>query len=1172
MLKNLKIGTKILIAFSSIAILSVVVMGVIAFSTGRTTLQEEAFNKLTAVREMKANQIEDYFQQITNQIITFSADRMIVDAMRAFDDGLHDIEAELTLSDEDLVNLDARLYQHYENSFLSRLIPNLMQDVSVPDYWPEDERSRILQHLYITTNPNMVGSKHYLDNAGDGSRYSQVHELYHPIIRDYLERFGYYDIFLIDNDTGGHIAYSVFKEVDYGTSLLDGPYADTNFAEVYRAAREATNQNAVFIADFEPYEPSYNAQVAFIASPIFDGGKNIGVLVFQMPVDRINNIMTNNQQWANVGLGESGETYIVGDDNLIRNQSRFFIDDRDNYFRLIEELGVSVLTIERMKNLASVIRLQRINTPGTEAALSGEEGTMIFPDYRGVSVLSSYRPLDIPGLNWVIMSEIDEQEAFAPITQMAVTTIMGAALLIIVIVAFSFFFSRSITTPLNALTEHANALAQGKLDEAVTFQRKDEIGILAGNFDTMRQSIKTLIDELEEVNAGLEEEVAERTAELALSERKAASIIDKAADGIIVIDKASTIITWNPSAEKMFGYPAEEMLGQSLSAIMPEDYVGLHQRASTRAGETGQLAHPGVTHELEGLRKDGTIFSLELSIGTWELAGETYFSGILRDITERKAMQRAIDEANERIRSVVENAADAIITIDQHQHITLFNPTAEAIFGYMAEEVVGNPLTVLMSEDSRSIHPAEVDKFSEEDVTARNMDSRRNITGQRKDGSIFPAEASISKMVVNGETFYTAFFRDITERKAMEAQLQEAFAVISQQKERMEDELNIAREIQLSMLPLIFPAFPNRQEIGVHAALESAREVGGDFYDFYFTDEEHFCFIIGDVSGKGAPGALFMAVAKTLIKSRAMDDSSPASILTYVNNELARDNEACMFVTAFIVILNVNTGEFVYTNASHNPPYIKREHGGLERLDERHGPIVGGMENMVYLEETGQLFQGDMILLYTDGVTEAMDINEALFNEKRLVDLLNTRAYEDPEDLTDTILQAVMQFQSEAEQADDITILTVQFNQETAMTENRLLAIDITNDHAQMAVVEEQFETFCEQHALSASLRQKISIVLDELLNNVISYAYPDGEEHIIEIRIAISGKRLVVTITDDGVPFNPFGSMPPNTALTMEEREEGGLGLFLVKQMMDEHHYQRQINNNVVTLVKLIE
>jgi serine phosphatase RsbU (regulator of sigma subunit) len=249
-------------------------------------------------------------------------------------------------------------------------------------------------------------------------------------------------------------------------------------------------------------------------------------------------------------------------------------------------------------------------------------------------------------------------------------------------------------------------------------------------------------------------------------------------------------------------------------------------------------------------------------------------------------------------------------------------------------------------------------------------------------------------------------------------------------KVRMEGELKFARQIQMSMLPgdLAAPGYDNgHPAIDMAAALVPAREVGGDFYDYYFIDDDHLCFVIGDVSGKGAAAALFMAMGKILIKSRIQMQTSPAAVLTDVNEELSRDNQEFMFITVFIGVLNVRTGELVHTNAGHNPPYLVRSTGELVCLDQRHGPVVGPMKGITYQEGTLRLASRDLLLLFTDGVTEAMDPGETLFSDERLVDLLSTQAAPSPEALTKTTLNAVQTFMGGAKQADDITILALQY-------------------------------------------------------------------------------------------------------------------------------------------------
>jgi methyl-accepting chemotaxis protein len=490
------IRTKILAILCGVAIVSAGITSYIGYNSARDALEREAFNRLTAVREMKAAQIKDYFQQIGDQIITFSEDRMIIDAVRAFRSGFQGLAGELNVTQAQRDRFDDELSLYYENEFLARLNPNLERTAILSRYWPADLETRILQYYYIAANPHNTGSKLQLNEATDGSRYSAAHRLYHPIIRDYLERFGYYDIFLVDPETG-HIIYSVFKEVDFGTSLISGPYRDTNFARAFEAARTAPFAEFVRLVDFEPYHSSYSAPASFIASPIYDDSQLLGVLVFQMPVDRINDVMTSKKQWSQVGLGESGETYIVGDDYTLRNQSRFLIEDRDDYLRVIEAAGVPRSTVAAIANLNSTIGLQEVRTEGTEAAQRGETGTRIFVDYRGVSVLSAYRPLDIPDVDWVVMSEIDEAEAFRPAASLRNRALFWLGILIVLFVIVAVAFSQSLTRPLKALSRGAAELARGELEVQVDTHGQDEIGDLARSFDAMRQSLKELVDRQE---------------------------------------------------------------------------------------------------------------------------------------------------------------------------------------------------------------------------------------------------------------------------------------------------------------------------------------------------------------------------------------------------------------------------------------------------------------------------------------------------------------------------------------------------------------------------------------------------------------------------------------------------------------------------------------------------
>jgi len=246
-------------------------------------------------------------------------------------------------------------------------------------------------------------------------------------------------------------------------------------------------------------------------------------------------------------------------------------------------------------------------------------------------------------------------------------------------------------------------------------------------------------------------------------------------------------------------------------------------------------------------------------------------------------------------------------------------------------------------------------------------------------------------------------------------------------KERIESELKIAHDIQMSIIPKTFPPFPDRDEFDLYATIEPAREVGGDLYDFFFLDDTHLCFLIGDVSGKGVPASLFMAITRTLIKAKAAQGLEPGTLLTRVNEDLCIDNDAVMFVTLFLGILDVRTGEIRYSNAGHNPPFIMRKAGALEKIQGTGGTALGTMEGLVFKSRSVVLSPGDVIFLYTDGVTEAFDAGGALFSDQRLIKDLSTVTNGSVKDITESIMASVKAFAKDAAQSDDITMLVIQF-------------------------------------------------------------------------------------------------------------------------------------------------
>jgi sigma-B regulation protein RsbU (phosphoserine phosphatase) len=258
-----------------------------------------------------------------------------------------------------------------------------------------------------------------------------------------------------------------------------------------------------------------------------------------------------------------------------------------------------------------------------------------------------------------------------------------------------------------------------------------------------------------------------------------------------------------------------------------------------------------------------------------------------------------------------------------------------------------------------------------------------------------------------------------------------------------------------------------------------------------------------------------------------------------------------------------------YSNAGHNPPYVMRLGGGLDRLDRRHGPVVGAVEGIAYGEDRAVLDRGDLIYLYTDGITEAMDLSRTLYGEDRLRDMLAASAFDTAKSAVTESVDDVWLHQGDASQADDITVMALRYHGPMTVEGESELTLTMVNDIMAIGEVNEAFKAFAERHGLPDTVQRRINVCLDELLSNIVSYGYTDGEEHEIDIHLRLLDSELVVTIVDDGKPFNPFANDPPDTALSVEERPIGGLGVHLVRNFMDKVSYERHGENNVVTLHK---
>jgi sigma-B regulation protein RsbU (phosphoserine phosphatase) len=389
-------------------------------------------------------------------------------------------------------------------------------------------------------------------------------------------------------------------------------------------------------------------------------------------------------------------------------------------------------------------------------------------------------------------------------------------------------------------------------------------------------------------------------------------------------------------------------------------------------------------------------------------------------------------------------------------------------------------------------------------------------------------------------------------------------------KERIESELHIAHEIQMSMVPKIFPPFPERREFDIFATLVPAKEVGGDLYDFFFIDDDHLCFAVGDVSGKGVPASLFMAVTKTLFKAAAVAGRTPGEILERVNAEICRDNDSCMFVTLFCGVLNVYTGAIEYSNGGHNLPY-RRHRDGADQLANFGGIALGLREQSHYASGRMVLAPGEGLLLYTDGVTEAMDSSEKLYSDQQLASFLEQNRGSTPRQIINDLVSDVKRFADGAPQSDDITALAlVYFGAGKPLVDN--VDLKLTNNLSELGRVHHNLTEFGRRHDLPTKLVHDVNLALEEVLTNIISHGYTDPLEHEISVRVSLLRGELRIDVEDDGRPFDPRGAPQADTTKPLEQRAIGGLGIHLVRKLTDSLEYRRLQERNLLTMKKKIQ
>jgi methyl-accepting chemotaxis protein len=448
----------------------------------QTRIQEQ----LSSLRQVKSQQIQDYFENYSRLMLQTASTPATVDAAKALTASFAPLK---TRSEKNLPALKTELKSYYAGPFAQEYnkrtgaAPEKIADLV--DRLPDE--TVVAQHLYISSNPKQLGKKGELDQRDDGSEYSKAHGAFHPTARSLVEKFGLYDFFLVDPSTG-YVVYTYFKEIDFGTSLVDGPYSKTPLGEAFQAVRKASKADQVWLTDFATYFPSYEDQATFMSVPIFEGTKIIAVAIVQVPIDQINQLMSFNKQWEASGLGKTGESYLVGSDSSPRSIARGMAEKPEAFVNSLKNL----LPEPALKAIAaskSDIGLRKLESEGIKQSLAGTTGSQTYENYAKQEVIGSFAPVQLLNQKFGLLVESGKEEAFATLTADLYKTLFAALGLLVLVAATAVYFARkistSVTEPLNVLQGTVLKLQNGDFNARTGLVTTDEFGTLGKQFDKL---------------------------------------------------------------------------------------------------------------------------------------------------------------------------------------------------------------------------------------------------------------------------------------------------------------------------------------------------------------------------------------------------------------------------------------------------------------------------------------------------------------------------------------------------------------------------------------------------------------------------------------------------------------------------------------------------------------
>lgn len=491
LLRRLNIQSKLILVLLMVSLSAVMVVTWTSYRTARAAATEAAQRQLTSLRVTKANLIQVMLANYRDQITSYATSRTALESLRTFAGEMKELGRQPARPEE-----TRALEAFYREKFLPALEKGAGTHPQLNMVMPSDAAAIHLQSLYIAGSPHPYGSGQLMDAAPDASKYSEAHKRFHNIYGQIARRVGLEDILLVDGD-GLRVVYTFRKNIEFGTSLESGPFANTNLAGAVRAMMRAGDRNAFAVADFELYRPTPGKPAAFFCSPVFEGSKPAGVVAYQFPMDEIVRVMTGGYAWEKEGMGKTGEVYLVGPDYLMRSRSRFMKQDPKAFLESARRAGFSEQVVSQLERQGSVILALPVRTPSVEQALHGQQGVLEVNDYRNEPVVSAYGPLDFENIRWAVIAEMDATEAYGPVYELAKQALATAAGLSMLISLAALGLAALVTRPIRVLTAAARRVTAGETDVQVKIDSQDEIRELSEAFNQMTRALKEKTDELE---------------------------------------------------------------------------------------------------------------------------------------------------------------------------------------------------------------------------------------------------------------------------------------------------------------------------------------------------------------------------------------------------------------------------------------------------------------------------------------------------------------------------------------------------------------------------------------------------------------------------------------------------------------------------------------------------